>query len=100
MRRLLISSAALACGMSSAWSQPMTVEQLWGLCIKPSGTADQISCGAYLLGMTHGLQTGTVYTKRGQPFCIPEGLTSGQAIQMFNRTAAQNPQMQKEISAL
>jgi hypothetical protein len=49
------------------------------------------------MGMVHGLQMGTLFTKRGKPFCIPESIKSPQAIQMFSKAATECPEMQKEL---
>jgi hypothetical protein len=100
MRRLLLSMALLSCGMGSGSCQTITVEQLHGDCASRDGSQGQTACAAYLMGMVHGLQMGTLFTKRRKPFCIPEGIKSPQAIQMFNKAATDSPEMQKEAADL
>jgi hypothetical protein len=52
------------------------------------------------MGMVHGLQMGTLFTKRRKPFCIPESIKSPQAIQMSNKAATEGPEMQKGTADL
>jgi Ssp1 endopeptidase immunity protein Rap1a len=100
MRRLLLSMALLGCGMTSGSCETITVEQLHGDCASANGTGAQTACAAYLMGMVHGLQMGTLFTKRKQPFCIPDSIKSPEAIQMFNKAAIESPEMQKEAADL
>ena len=100
MRRLLLSMALLSCGMGSGSCETITVEQLHGDCASPSGSGRQTACAAYLMGMVHGLQIGTLFTKRRKPFCIPDSMKSPQAIQMFNQAATESPELQKEAGDL
>jgi hypothetical protein len=100
MRRLLLSIALLSCGMGSGLCESIAVEQLHEDCAKPNGSEGQTACAAYLMGMVRGLQIGTLFTKRRKPFCIPEGIKSPQAIQMFNKAATERPEMQKEAADL
>jgi hypothetical protein len=100
MRRLLLSIALLSCGMGSGSCESITVEQLHEDCAKPNGSEAQTACAAYLMGMVHGLQIGTLFTKRRKPFCIPESIKSPEAIQMFNKAATERPEMQKEAADL
>jgi hypothetical protein len=100
MRRLLLSIALLGCGMGSASCQTLTVEQLGGDCTSATGSERQTACAAYLMGMVHGLQMGTLFTRRRKPFCIPDGIKSPQAIQMFNKATTESPEMQKQAADL
>ena len=100
MRRLLLSMALLSCGMGSGSCETITVEQLRGDCASANGSEAQTACAAYLMGMVHGLQIGTLFTKRRKPFCIPDSIKSPQAIQMFNKAATESPEMQKEPADL
>jgi Rap1a immunity proteins len=100
MRRLLLSMALLSCGIGSGWCETITVEQLGGDCASRNGSGGQTACAAYLMGMVHGLQMGTLFTKRRKPFCIPDGMKSPQAIQMFNNAVTESPEMQKEAADL
>jgi hypothetical protein len=100
MRRLSLALALLCCGIGSGWCEAITVEQLHGDCASPNGSEGQTACAAYLMGMVHGLQMGTLFTKRGKPFCIPGTIKSPEAIQMFNKAAAETPEMQKETADL
>src|SRR5260370_28538971 len=100
MRRLLLSMAFLGCAIGSGSCETITVEQLRGDCAGASGSGAQTACAAYLMGMVHGLQVGTLFTKRRKPFCIPESIKSPQAIQMFNKAATESPEMQKEAADL
>jgi Rap1a immunity proteins len=99
MRRLLLSMALLSCGIGSGSCETITVEQLREDCASPSGSG-QTACAAYLMGMVHGLQMGTLFTKRRKPFCIPGTIKSPEAIQMFNKAATESPEMQKEPADL
>jgi len=100
MRRLLLAMALLCCGMGAGWCETITVEQLHGDCASPNGSGGQTACAAYLMGMVHGLQMGSLFTKRGKPFCIPGTIKSPEAIQMFNKAATESPEMQKETADL
>jgi hypothetical protein len=101
MRRLLLAMALLlSCGMGSGSCQTITVDQLREDCASPNGSGGQTACAAYLMGMVHGLQMGTLFTKRRKPFCIPGSIKSPEAIQMFNKAATESPEMQKEPADL
>jgi hypothetical protein len=100
MRRFLLSMVLLSCGMGSGWCETITVEQLRVDCASANGSEAQTACAAYLMGMVHGLQIGTLFTKRRKPFCIPESVKSPQAIQMFNKAAAESSEMVKEPADL
>jgi Rap1a immunity proteins len=100
MRRFLLSMVLLSCGMGSGWCETITVEQLRVDCASASGGQAQTACAAYLMGMVHGLQIGTLFTKRRKPFCIPDSVKSPQAIQMFNKAAAERSEMGTEPADL
>jgi Ssp1 endopeptidase immunity protein Rap1a len=100
MRRLLLAMALFSCRVSSGSCEPLTVEQLRADCASTNGSEAQTACAAYLMGMVHGLQMGTLFTKRRKPFCIPSTVKSPQAIQMFNKAATESPEMQKEPADL
>jgi hypothetical protein len=100
MRRLLLAMALLSCGMGSGSCETITVDQLREDCASPKGSGGQTACAAYLMGMVHGLQMGTLFTKRRKPFCIPGSIKSPEAIQMFNKAATESPEMQKEPADL
>src|ERR1700716_1004949 len=100
MRRLLLSMAILGCAIGSGSCETITVEQLRVDCASASGGQAQTACAAYLMGMVHGLQIGTLFTKRRKPFCIPVSIKSPEAIQMFNKAATESPEMQKEPADL
>ena len=100
MRRLLLSMVLLSCGMGSGSCETITVEQLHGDCASPNGSGGQTACAAYLMGMVHGLQMGSLFTKRGKPFCIPGTIKSPEAIQMFNKAATESPEMKTEPADL
>jgi hypothetical protein len=93
MQRLLLVMALLGCGVGSGSCETITVEQLRGDCASTGGGQAQTACAAYLMGMVHGLQIGTLFTKRRKPFCIPDSVKSPQAIQMFNKAATESPEM-------
>ena len=61
--------------------------------MSPDGSEGQTACAAYLMGVMHGLQLATYETKRGRPYCIPESITSPQAIEMFNKAATRYPDL-------
>jgi Rap1a immunity proteins len=100
MRRLLLAMAFLSCGIGSGSCETITIEQLREDCASPKGSGAQTACAAYLMGMVHGLQMGSLFTKRGKPFCIPGTIKSPEAIQMFNKAATESPEMQKETADL
>ena len=100
MRRLLLAMAFLSCGIGSGSCQSITVAQLREDCASANGSGAQTACAAYLMGMVHGLQMGTLFTKRRKPFCIPGSIKSPEAIQMFNKAATESPEMQKEPADL
>jgi hypothetical protein len=100
MRRLLLSMAFLGCAIGSGSCETITVEQLRGDCGGATGSQAQTACAAYLIGMVHGLQIGTLFTKRRKPFCIPDSVKSPQAIQMFNKAAAERSEMGTEPADL
>ena len=100
MRRLLLSMALLGCAIGSGSSETITVEQLRGDCAGVTGSQAQTACAAYLMGMVHGLQIGTLFTKRRKPFCIPDSVKSPQAIQMFNKAATERSEMGTEPADL
>jgi hypothetical protein len=100
MRRLLLAMALLSYGMGSGSCESITVDQLREDCASPNGSGAQTACAAYLMGMVHGLQMGTLFTQRRKPFCIPGTIKSPQAIQMFNKAATESPEMQKEPADL
>ena len=100
MRRLLLAMALLSCGMGSGSCQTITVDQLREDCASPNGSGAQTACAAYLMGMVHGLQMGTLFTQRRKPFCIPGTIKSPQAIQMFNKAAAERSEMGTEPADL
>jgi hypothetical protein len=92
--------ALLGCAMGSGSCEPLIVEQLQRDCSRPNASDGQNACAAYLMGMVHGLQMGTMFTRRGKPFCIPDSVKSPQAIEMFNKAATERPEMQKESADL
>jgi hypothetical protein len=100
MRRLLLAMALLGCAMGSGSCETITVEQLGGDCASANGSAAQTACAAYLMGMVHGLQMGTLFTRRRKPFCIPDSIKSPQAIQMFSKAVAESPERGKEPADL
>ena len=100
MRRLLLAMAFLSCGIGSGSCQSITVAQLREDCASANGSGAQTACAAYLMGMVHGLQMGTLFTKRRKPFCIPDSVKSPQAIQMFNKAAAERSEMGTEPADL
>ena len=101
MRRLLLAMAFVSCGMGSGSCETIiTVDQLREDCASPNGSGAQTACAAYLMGMVHGLQMGTLFTKRRKPFCIPGSIKSPEAIQMFNKAATESPDMKTEPADL
>src|SRR5450432_1780061 len=100
MRRLLLSMALLGSTIGSGSCETITVEQLRGDCAGATGSQAQTACAAYLMGMVHGLQIGTLFTRRRKPFCIPDSIKSPQAIQMFNKATTESPEMQKQAADL
>jgi hypothetical protein len=65
--------------------------QLHTFCVS-SDYNEKSVCVAYLLGLVQGLQLGTVRTREGKPFCLPDGVTAGQAELVVRKFAADNPQ--------
>jgi hypothetical protein len=100
MQRLLLVMALLGCGVGSGSCETITVEQLRRDCGNTNGSQAQTACAAYLMGMVHGLQIGTLFTKRRKPFCIPDSVKSPQAIQMFNNAATDSPEMETQPADL
>ena len=100
MRRLLLAMAFLSCGIGSGSCQSVTVDQLREDCGSPNGSGAQTAYAAYLMGMVHGLQMGTLFTKRRKPFCIPGSIKSPEAIQMFNKAATESSEMKTEPADL
>jgi hypothetical protein len=98
MLRTLVSMAFLLSMVTSGMSATMTIEQLRDVCAGPNGSSGQTACAAYLMGVVHGLQLGTSWTRRGEPFCIPESISSPQAIQLFNKSVTQALDLQTAVA--
>jgi hypothetical protein len=96
--KTLLSMSFLLSFSTSGISATMTIEQLRDVCAGPNGSAGQTACAAYLMGVVHGLQLGTSWTKRGEPFCIPESISSPQAIQLFNKSVTQSLDLQAAVA--
>jgi len=94
MKRCLVIAVFCLLGIVPASSATMTIQQLRGVCASPDGSGDQTACAAYLMGVVHGLQLGTSWTKRGEPFCIPASISSPDAIRLFNKSVSQAPDIQ------
>lgn len=80
MRIALLVLAVLFGTLETVFGASLSIEQLEQTCNSKDG---QTACAAYLMGTVHGLQLGTTWTKRGEPFCIPESITAPQAIDLF-----------------
>lgn len=88
MKRVLAAASIYILTIPPASSATMTIEQLRGVCASPNGSSGQTACAAYLMGVVHGLQLGTTWTKRGEPFCIPASIGSPDAILLFNKSVS------------
>ena len=89
MRRLFSIALILwSVGAEAANDSPMTLLQLHSFC----ASKDNISCVAFFSGFIQGLRFGTSGTKEGNPFCLPDNMTTEQAILILNKIVREGPQ--------
>src|SRR5437868_11857312 len=95
-RMLMLSMPVLLlCSAADARDAPSgTAENLNKFC-QSKDRDDVTMCTAYLGGFVSGLMLGTVQTKAGKPFCVPDGVTARQIVRIFERFARDHPEQLK-----
>lgn len=73
-----------------------TGNQLLAACSGSAG--DQVQCYAYMDGLLQGLLFMSVRDKSQMPFCVPDGVTKGQAAEVVVKYLRENPE-QRHIAA-
>jgi Ssp1 endopeptidase immunity protein Rap1a len=87
---MLVLPALLACSTANASDASTKASDLHKFC-KSKDREDVTLCEAYLGGLMSGLMLGTIQTKDGKPFCIPDGVTTTEAMAIFEDFAQGHP---------
>ena len=89
---MLSMSVLMSCSTADASDAPTKASDLHKFC--QSKDRDDITlCAAYLGGLMSGLMLGTIQTKDGKPFCIPDGVTTSEAMMIFEDFAHGHPDL-------
>jgi hypothetical protein len=84
-------------GTQAANADNVTGMDLQRWCSAKAGSSDSLICSAYTLGFIHGLSLDTAQ----KAFCLPRGLTAGQARLITEKFMSEHPEdLHKDASVI
>jgi hypothetical protein len=94
IRRIALVLTLALGGTHAANAGGMTGMELQRWCSNfPKGGTDGLQCATYMLGFINGLnQADGLLDTAQQAFCLPQGLTAGQAILITNKFMSEHPE--------
>jgi hypothetical protein len=94
MKKIVLTGLmAIACSTSFAAEVPYEQSgNFWLAQCSPKSTSKNSNCAFFVHGLTKGAYGHAVITGSKELFCIPDGATTGQAVDVFYRYLVAHPE--------
>jgi hypothetical protein len=102
IRRIALVLTLALGGTQAANADGTSGMELQRWCSAKAGSSDSLICSAYMLGFIHGLfQTDGLLDRTQKVFCLPRGLTAGQARLITEKFMSEHPEeLHKDASVI
>ena len=93
VRPIAVAIFILYCTASNCDARNISASELYSHCTHPVvGSADNVSCDAYILGLAQGIGIAVLGSLDGVKWCIPDSAEGYQFRQIFEKSMREHPE--------